>query len=97
MTVISVMLQICDDVGTLIHSATMSDVNLDILDWNFQQPERQEADNNCVDVSTAESDHPVEAEETDSGPARASRSMFTIITTPRGGSIHVTFSQFNEF
>ena len=90
MTVIIVMLQICDGVGTLIHSATMSDVSLDILDWNFQQQEQQEADNNCVDVSPVESGHPVEAEETDSGPARASRSMFTIITTPRGGSIQVT-------
>lgn len=85
--------QICDGVGTLIHSATMSDVNLDILDWNLQI---QQARVNSGDVSQAEQTGDPELEpgtgreERRASAVLASRSMFTIITTPRrkGGSWH---------
>ena len=91
------MLQICDGVGTLIHSATMSDVNLDILDWNLQHQHQQQRVNSTsgsVVVSQAEQTGPSEPEtsqeERRESSVQASRSMFTIITTPRrkGGSSH---------
>ena len=90
------MLQICDGVGTLIHSATMSDVNLDILDWNLQHQHQQQRINSTsgsVVVSQAEQTGPPEPEtgrEERRSSVQASRSMFTIITTPRrkGGSSH---------
>ena len=91
------MLQICDGVGTLIHSATMSDVNLDILDWNLQHQHQQQRVNSTsgsVVVSQAEqigaSEPETSREERRESSVQASRSMFTIITTPRrkGGSSH---------
>ena len=91
------MLQICDGVGTLIHSATMSDVNLDILDWNLQHQHQQQRVNSTsgsVVVSQAEQTGPSEPEtsqeERRESSVQASRSMFTIITTPKrkGESSH---------
>ena len=83
--------------GTLIHSATMSDVNLDILDWNMQhqhqQQQRINSTSGSVVMSQAEQTGPPEPEtgrEERRSSVQASRSMFTIITTPRrkGGSSH---------
>ena len=87
--------QICDGVGTLIHSATMSDVNLDILDWNLQiQQARVNSNSGSVSQAEQTGDPELEPgtarEERRASAVLASRSMFTIITTPRrkGGSWH---------
>ncbi len=90
------MLQICDGVGTLIHSATMSDVNLDILDWNLQHQSQQQGVNShsgnvvssAVESGDQEPGPDTRREERRGSAVQASRSMFTIITTPKrkGGS-----------
>ena len=92
------MLQICDGVGTLIHSATMSDVNLDILDWNLQHQSQQQGVNShsgnvvsqAAQAGDPEPGPDTRMEERRGSAVQASRSMFTIITTPRrrGESSH---------
>lgn len=85
------MLQICDGVGTLIHSATMSDVNLDILDWSLQHQSQQQgvsshSGNVVSEAGQAGDPEPgpdTRREERRGSAVQASRSMFTIITTPK--------------
>ena len=74
----------------------MSDVNLDILDWNLQHQSQQQGVNSHsgnVVSPAAQSGDPepgpdTRREERRGSAVQASRSMFTIITTPKrkGGS-----------
>ena len=77
-------MQICDGVSTLVHSATMSDLHLELLDWKLHH---------CADTDTELGG---EQQQGDTGGAEegaagrdvhTSRSMVTIVnqTTARRG------------
>ena len=76
-------MQICDGVSTLVHSATMSDLHLELLDWKLhhradtdtEQQQQQQGDSEGAEEGAAGRD------------VHTSRSMVTIVnqTTARRG------------
>ena len=92
----SLGVQICDGVSTLVHSSTMSDINMDLLDW------RPQSDTSRMTIHDNIIQHHVMREETSQSPdintttfsppelpggvsdsevVQGSSSMFTIITS----------------
>ena len=77
--------------STLVHSATMSDINLEILDWENTSNNNNNGINNNVnrvsdeaqDTSTTVPATVVNVVNTNVNPVQSSCSMVTILTTPK--------------
>ena len=78
-------MQICDGVSTLVHSATMSDLHLDLLDWNLHH--RADTDTELGGEEEQQGDTEGAEEGAAARDVLTSRSMFTIVnqTTARRG------------
>ena len=89
----SLFQQICNGVSTLVHSATMSDVHLDLLDWNLQLHQNDDTNDAVDGTGNVIINHVAEherspanlndASDSDSNVVQSSKSMFTILSTPR--------------
>ena len=85
----SLGVQICDGVSTLVHSSTMSDINMDLLDWRPQtETSRMTIHDNIIQhhVLQEETSHSPDismapAGVSESEMVQGSSSMFTIITS----------------
>ena len=73
-------MQICDGVSTLVHSATMSDLHLELLDWKLHHRADTDTEQEQGDTGGAE-------EGAAGRDVHTSRSMVTIVnqTTARRG------------
>ena len=78
-------MQICDGVSTLVHSATMSDLHLELLDWKLHH--RADTDTELGGEQQQQGDTEGAEEGAAGRDVHTSRSMVTIVnqTTARRG------------